>query len=113
MQPFVTAKLIVASWPEAATGAALLLNATSGGMRGSAGLDIALDELPKSAAVCDIVYNPLETALLKLARIRGHQTVDGLGMLMHQAVPSFEAFFGVTPSVSPELRALLESLLHG
>jgi shikimate dehydrogenase len=113
MKPFVSAKLIVADWPEAAAGAALLLNATSAGMHGNTALDIALDALSGSAAVCDLVYNPLETDLLKLARTRGHKTIDGLGMLMHQAVPSFEAFFGVRPSVSPKLRAILEAQLHG
>ena len=66
-----------------------------------------------TAAVCDIVYNPLETDLLKRARARGHRTVDGLGMLMHQAVPSFAEMFGVTPRVTPALRALLERALHG
>ena len=74
--------------------------------------DIDLSALPKSAAVCDIVYNPLETKLLKDARARGHQTIDGLGMLMHQAVPSFEAFFGVTPQVTPALREALEKVLR-
>jgi shikimate dehydrogenase len=113
MKPFVNAKLLVASWPEAAAGAALLLNATSAGMHGGTALDIALEALSNSAAVCDIVYNPLETALLKLARKRGHKTVDGLGMLMHQAVPSFEACFGVRPTVSPKLRAMLEAQLRG
>ena len=59
----------------------------------------------------DIVYNPLETELLKQARARGHAAIDGLGMLMHQAAPSFEAFFGVKPKVSPGLRAMLEQAL--
>jgi shikimate dehydrogenase len=113
MRPIVSARLTVAHWPEAAADAALLLNATSGGMHGNAALEIALEGLPKAAAVCDIVYNPLETELLRLARTRGHQTVDGLGMLMHQAVPSFKAFFGLRPSVSPDLRSMLESYLHG
>ena len=74
-------------------------------------LDIDLAALPKSAAVCDIVYNPLETKLLKDAAARGHKTIDGLGMLMHQAVPSFEAFFGVRPQVTPALRAPLVQVL--
>ena len=66
------------------------------------------------AAVCDIVYNPLDTPLLKSARARGHICIDGLGMLMHQAVPAFAAFYGVTPSVTPALRAELEqALTHG
>jgi shikimate dehydrogenase len=73
-----------------------------------------LDNLPRQAAVADIVYNPLETNLLERARMRGHKTMDGLGMLMHQAVPAFAAWFGVTPEVTPELRATLEkALLRG
>ncbi len=75
-------------------------------------LDLDLSLLPKSAAVCDIVYNPLETKLLKDAAARGHKTIDGLGMLMHQAAPSFEAFFGVRPKVTPALRATLEKVLR-
>ena len=74
-------------------------------------LDLDLSLLPRDAAVCDIVYNPLETRLLKDAAARGHKTIDGLGMLMHQAVPSFEAFFGVRPKVTPELRAALVKVL--
>ncbi len=101
-------------WPRAAGDAALLVNATSGGMTGASALDLALDPLPRTAAVCDIVYNPVETKLLKDARARGHRTIDGLGMLMHQAVPAFAAFYGVTPKVTPALRAELEKALrHG
>jgi shikimate dehydrogenase len=59
--------------------------------------------------VYDIVYVPLETALLKAAKARDHRTVDGLGMLLHQAVPGFARWFGVTPAVTAELRALIES----
>jgi shikimate dehydrogenase len=99
------------SWPQAAGGAALLVNATSAGMTGHAPLAIDLAPLPESAAVCDIVYNPLQTTLLKDAAARGHVTIDGLGMLMHQAVPSFEAFFGVRPAVTPGLRAALVKVL--
>ena len=74
-------------------------------------LSINLDALPIDAAVCDIVYSPLETKLLKDALARGHKTIDGLGMLMHQAVPSFEAFFGVRPQVTQALRdALVKAL---
>jgi shikimate dehydrogenase len=75
-------------------------------------LDLDLSVLPESAAVCDIVYNPLETQLLKEAKALGHKTIDGLGMLMHQAVPSFEAFFGKRPEVTPGLRAELERVLR-
>lgn len=113
MTPFVKAKLSVTSWPLAGDDAVLLVNATSAGMHGNAPLDIPLHTLPKAAAVCDIVYNPLETDLLAQARATGHKTIDGLGMLMHQAVPSFAAFFGITPKVTPALRALLESALRG
>ena len=99
------------AWNDAFRGAGLLINATSLGLRGKAPLDIPLDALPVSAAVSDIVYNPLETALLKTARTRGHRTMDGLGMLLHQAVLQFEGFFGVRPKVSLELRAhLIEAL---
>ena len=59
----------------------------------------------KRAIVADIVYVPLETPLLWQARARGHRAVDGLGMLLHQAVPGFERWFGVRPEVTPELRA--------
>lgn len=109
----VTAQLIPVSWtdwPRAANGVALLVNAAGGGL--AAALDLSLDALPASAAVCDIVYNPLETPLLGNARARGHRIVDGLGMLMHQAAPAFAAFYGVTPRVTPALRAELEKALR-
>jgi shikimate dehydrogenase len=102
------------AWPQAAKDAALLLNTTSAGLKGAPSIDLPLDALPPDAAVCDIVYNPLETQLLQRARARGHRTIDGLGMLMHQAVPAFHACFGVTPKVTPELRRMLEEALrHG
>ncbi len=99
-------------WNKAAAGAVLAVNSTSAGMGANPPLDIDLGALPKSAAVCDIVYNPLQTRLLKDASARGHKTIDGLGMLMHQAAPSFEAFFGVKPQVTPALRAALEMVLR-
>jgi len=58
--------------------------------------------------VADLVYAPLETGLLKLARARGLRTADGLGMLLHQAVRGFELWFGIRPQVTAELRALVE-----
>lgn len=85
----------------------LLVNATTLGMRGQPGLEIDLARLPDRAVVYDIVYVPLETRLLAAARGRGLRVVDGLGMLLHQAVPGFEKWFGVRPEVTPELRALL------
>jgi shikimate dehydrogenase len=100
------------SWASIAQTADLLLNTTSAGMSGNDPLELDLSPLPQAAAVCDVVYNPLETRLLKDAAKRGHFVIDGLGMLMHQAAPSFEAFFGVKPKVSPGLRAALESALH-
>jgi shikimate dehydrogenase len=92
-------------------GAAMLVNATSLGMAGEDALDISLAKLPQTALVCDIVYIQRETALLKEARQRGNATVNGLGMLLHQARPAFAAWFGAMPSVTPELRALIEATL--
>ncbi|HVW73213.1 MAG TPA: shikimate dehydrogenase [Rhizomicrobium sp.] len=102
----------LADWSKVAGDAALVINSTSAGMGANPPLDIDLSLLPKAAAVCDIVYNPLETKLLKDAAARGHKTIDGLGMLMHQAVPSFEAFFGIRPKVTPALRATLVKALQ-
>jgi len=87
--------------------AALLVNTTTLGMAGQPLLDLDLAHLPPSAVVTDIVYTPLETPLLAVARARGNPVVDGLGMLLHQAVPGFEAWFGVRPAVTPELRAFV------
>jgi shikimate dehydrogenase len=99
-------------WEEreaALEGAAMLINATNQGMLGEPPLDIALDRLPVSALVSDIVYIPRETALLAAARRRGNPTVNGLGMLLHQARPAFHAWFGIMPEVTPELRAMIEA----
>lgn len=83
----------------------LLVNTTALGMDGQAPLDMPLGALPDSALVTDIVYTPLETPLLRDARARGLQAVDGLGMLLHQAVPGFERWFGTRPDVTERLRA--------
>jgi shikimate dehydrogenase len=99
------------SWEQreaALEGAAMLINATNQGMLGEPPLDLALDRLPVSALVSDIVYIPRETALLAAARRRGNATVNGLGMLLHQARPAFHAWFGIMPEVTPELRAMIE-----
>ena len=107
-------RITVVAWDKrgsALDGAALLVNTTSQGMVGYTPLDIALDALPKGSAVCDIVYNPLETPLLAAARKRGNTAIDGLGMLLHQAVPAFEAFYGTRPHVSNELRRAVEATL--
>nr|WP_192898660.1 shikimate dehydrogenase [Crenalkalicoccus roseus] len=85
-------------------GAALLVNTTSLGMQGHPPLDLDLAPLPERAVVADIVYVPLETPLLARARARGLVAVEGLGMLLHQARPGFEAWFGVAPVVDAALR---------
>lgn len=114
MQPSVKSALVAGAlddWKDAAPAADLLINSTSAGMTGNPPLTLDLALLKPSATVLDIVYNPLETPLLRDAKGRGHRVIDGLGMLMHQAAPSFEAFFGVQPEVTPGLRAcLIEAL---
>ena len=89
---------------QALDGAALLVNTTLLGQTGQAKLDIDLSALPTTAVVNDIVYVPLQTDLLKAAAARGNTTVDGLGMLLWQAVPGFTAWFGPHPHVTAELR---------
>jgi shikimate dehydrogenase len=96
---------------EALAGAAMLVNTTSQGMAGEPPLDVDLAALPGGALVADIIYIPRETPLLAAARGRGHRTLNGLGMLLHQARPSFEAWFGILPDVTPELRALVDATL--
>jgi shikimate dehydrogenase len=93
--------------PELLSEAGLLVNATSLGMTGKGRLYVDLSSLARSAVVTDLVYAPLETELLARARARGNTVVDGLGMLLHQAVPGFERWFGVRPEVTEELRALV------
>lgn len=93
-------------------GAGLVVNTSSLGMVGQPPLDIDLSPLDSHAVVADIVYAPLETRLLKDARIRGCTAVDGLGMLLHQAVPGFELWFGQRPEVTSELRALIVATLE-
>lgn len=95
-----------------ASRAGLLVNTTSIGMHGTRFEALDLGLLPETALVTDIVYVPLVTPLLADARARGLRTVDGLGMLLHQAVPGFAAWFGVTPTVSPQLRARVEATLE-
>ena len=85
-------------------GAALLVNTTTQGMQGEPPLELDLSALPTDAVVNDIVYVPLETPLLHAARTRGHSVADGLGMLLHQARPGFERWFGTDPQVDDDLR---------
>ena len=89
-------------------GATLLVQTTNQGMQGEPPLDLDLAALPKQAVVADIIYTPLQTPLLAQAHARGNDTVNGLGMLLHQARPAFASWFGVDPRVTPELeRAVL------
>lgn len=93
----------------ALAGAGLLVNTTSLGMAGQPPLDLDLGGLPRDAVVSDLVYAPLMTPLLEAARARGNPLVDGLGMLLHQARPGFEAWFGSRPEVTDALRAFVLS----
>ncbi|MEQ9039777.1 MAG: shikimate dehydrogenase [Silicimonas sp.] len=100
-------KISVYDWVQAGNmleGAATVVNTTSLGMVGKPDLRIPLDAIDKSAVVTDLVYTPLETHLLTVARSMGCQTVDGLGMLLYQAAPGFERWFGIRPEVDDELR---------
>lgn len=91
--------------PELIGDAALIVNTTSLGMTGQSPLSLDLSRLSPPTVVTDIVYSPLQTDLLKDAAARGCETVDGLGMLLHQAVPGFERWFNYTPMVDDDLRA--------
>jgi len=93
--------------------AGLLVNTTSLGMHGESDLPADPAWLPDGAVVHDAVYVPLKTPLLVAAERRGLRIVDGLGMLLHQAVPGFERWFGVRPGVTPELRALIVADIEG
>jgi shikimate dehydrogenase len=105
------ARVQVAGWDETTGllgGAGLLVNTTTLGMVGQPPLEINL-RCPASLVVADLVYAPLVTGLLAMARERGLRTADGLGMLLHQAVRGFERWFGIRPEVTAELRALVEA----
>ena len=98
----------VLDWSErnaALEGAALLVQTTNQGMQGEPPLDLDLAALPTTALVADIIYTPLQTPLLAQAKARGNATVNGLGMLLHQARPAFRSWFGVDPQVTPALEA--------
>jgi len=115
LRPHVKALLVGNNWSEwsrAVRDAALLVNATPAGMIGKPPLDLPLDPLPDDALIYDLVYNPLETDLVKRARARGLGAANGLGMLMHQAVPAFKDLFGATPQITPALRETLEKGLR-
>ncbi len=97
---------------EALDDAAMVVNTTSQGMVGQSPLDIRLDKLPTQALVVDIIYTPLETPFLAAARKRGNPTVNGLGMLLHQGPPAWQAWFGIEPAVTSELRAMMEKTIR-
>lgn len=104
--------LVVQPWEmraEALAETCLLVNTTQLGMEGQPSLELDLSALPKEAIVNDIVYTPLTTPLLRDAALRGNTTVDGLGMLLHQARPGFSAWFGVEPEVSDDVRVFVMS----
>ncbi len=101
------ARVEVIDWnraSDAMDGAMTIVNTTSLGMKGQPELNVKFDAAPKGALVTDIVYNPLITPFLEKAMLHGFATVDGLGMLLHQAVPGFEIWFGQTPEVDQDLR---------
>lgn len=98
---------------ELAADSTLVVNTSALGMNGEGGLPLDVARLPASALVTDIVYTPLHTPLLRAAADRGLRIVDGLGMLLHQAVPGFEHWFGARPQVTPELRELVVADLEG
>jgi shikimate dehydrogenase len=104
------------AWDEldrALAGSQLIVNTTSLGMAGQPPLLLDLAKAPGNAIVSDIVYVPLKTPLLAAAEAHGLRIVDGLGMLLHQAVPGFERWFGVRPEVTPDLRALIVADIEG
>ena len=99
--------IVVETWDnrdKALENAEILINTTSLGMVGQPDLSISLAKLPISATVCDLVYVPIATPLLIQAQKRGNKIVDGLGMLLHQARPGFERWFGIEPKVTTDLR---------
>jgi len=110
------AALEAVAWEEVGPALArsrLIVNTTSLGMAGQPPLLLDLDGAPADAVVADIVYVPLKTPLLAAAEARNLRTVDGLGMLLHQAAPGFARWFGVAPEVTPELRALIVADIEG
>ena len=105
-------QVVAVDWAErhaAIDGAALVVNTTNLGMQGQPLLDLDLSALSSKALVSDVIYVPLETPLLVAAKLRGNTTVNGLGMLLNQARPAFEAWFGVLPGVSDALLGKVHS----
>ncbi|MDH5189328.1 MAG: shikimate dehydrogenase [Rhodospirillaceae bacterium] len=116
LAPFWDGDIAIVPWDHRAAAlaeAGLLVNTTTLGMKGQPELEISLDRLDPDAVVNDIVYNPLETKLLKNAKERSNVTVDGIGMLLHQARPGFKLWFGMDAKVNDELRAHVLQALKG
>lgn len=116
LEPYSAVKLEPVAWDDldrALAATQLIVNTTSLGMAGQPPLVLDLANAPRQAVVADIVYVPLTTPLLAAAERHGLRTVDGLGMLLHQAVPGFGRWFGIRPDVTPELRALIIADLQG
>jgi shikimate dehydrogenase len=112
LRPHLKTPLSLASpnqWPNLAGSVDLLINCTSIGLGEQTAFMLDLAQLPPAARICDMVYRRGGTLLVQTARRLGLSAIDGLGMLMYQAVPSFGAFYGVTPDVTPALRHHLES----
>ena len=105
-EPLGAAAFALNEAAKAFDGAVAVVNATSAGLSGSPALVLPLEATPPSAVIMDMVYKPLKTPFLAQAEGLGRQTVDGLAMLIGQAVPSFEAFYGQTPPESVDVRAL-------
>lgn len=104
------ARIKILPWEQrssASTESAVIVNTTSLGLKGAGSLDMDFTDFHPDCIVSDIVYVPLETGFIRDARRHGLQTVDGLGMLLHQAVPGFEKWFGVRPDVTAELYELI------
>jgi shikimate dehydrogenase len=102
--PPATEVLPLSSLDAALGDARVIVNASSLGMAGGPPLDVNFSAADPQAVACDIVYAPLETGFLRAAKARGLRAVDGLGMLLHQAVPGFARWFGAIPEVTPDLR---------
>jgi shikimate dehydrogenase len=114
LQEWFGSRVGVAAWEERdqrLAEARLLVNATKLGMPGQPELSIDIARLPADAAVADLVYVPLVTPLLRAAMARNLRTADGLGMLLRQAAPQFQLWFGTKPEITKELRSLLEQEL--
>jgi len=94
-------------------GVTMAVNVTSQGMAGEPALDIDLAKLPVSAVAADIIYTPLETPFLAAARQRGNDTLNGLGMLLHQGIPAWRMWFDIEPTVTDELRQIMEASISG